>query len=152
MTPRNMVNKHTLLALSDVQKIKQIVQCILIANKLMECKLHKVEHFAWLPTALNASASRQKNNINTMNSVHKLLIKLSLCISYIYLPIDKKLKVIPVQAVGVLRVARGWGSHTFRHSTHWWRQGCQPYAPAAIYPQEDSWYSFLSEAESTPGP
>jgi hypothetical protein len=23
--------------------------------------------------------------------------------------------------------------------------------PTALYPQEDSWYSFLSEAESTPG-
>jgi hypothetical protein len=30
--------------------------------------------------------------------------------------------------------------------------GCQPYAPAALYPQEDSWYSFLLEAESTPRP
>jgi hypothetical protein len=27
----------------------------------------------------------------------------------------------------------------------------KPYAPAAFYPQEDSWYSFLLEAESTPG-
>jgi hypothetical protein len=33
----------------------------------------------------------------------------------------------------------------------WWSE-CQPYAPAALYPQEDSWYSFLLEAESTPGP
>jgi hypothetical protein len=24
--------------------------------------------------------------------------------------------------------------------------------PAALYPQEDSWYSFLLEAQSTPGP
>jgi hypothetical protein len=24
------------------------------------------------------------------------------------------------------------------------------YVPAALYPQEDSWYSFLLEAESTP--
>jgi hypothetical protein len=24
--------------------------------------------------------------------------------------------------------------------------------PAALYPQEDSWYSFLLEAESTSGP
>jgi hypothetical protein len=30
----------------------------------------------------------------------------------------------------------------------WW-SGCQPYAPAALYPQEYSWYSFLLEAEST---
>jgi hypothetical protein len=30
-------------------------------------------------------------------------------------------------------------------SAHIWRWGCQPYAPAAIYPQENSWYSFLLE-------
>ena len=29
--------------------------------------------------------------------------------------------------------------------------GCQPYAPAALTPRKHSWYSFLSEAESTPG-
>jgi hypothetical protein len=32
---------------------------------------------------------------------------------------------------------------------HKWRWGCQPYAPDALYPQEDAWYSFLLEAEST---
>jgi hypothetical protein len=37
-------------------------------------------------------------------------------------------------------------------SAHRWRQDCQPYAPADFYPQEDSWYSFLLEVESTPGP
>jgi hypothetical protein len=30
----------------------------------------------------------------------------------------------------------------YRHSGH----RCQPYAPAAFYPQENSWYSFLLEA------
>jgi hypothetical protein len=40
----------------------------------------------------------------------------------------------------------------FRHSAHRWRQGCQDYAPAAFYHQENSWYSFLLEAESTPRP
>jgi hypothetical protein len=39
-----------------------------------------------------------------------------------------------------------------RESTHRWRWDCQPYAPAALYSQEDSWYSYLLEAESTPGP
>jgi hypothetical protein len=39
-----------------------------------------------------------------------------------------------------------------RHSSHRWRWGCQPYAQAALYPQEDSWYSFMLEAESTSGP
>ena len=30
--------------------------------------------------------------------------------------------------------------------------GCQPYVPAAFTPRKYSWYSFLLEAESTPGP
>ena len=29
---------------------------------------------------------------------------------------------------------------------------CQPYAPAAFTPRKYSWYSFLLEAELTPGP
>jgi len=29
---------------------------------------------------------------------------------------------------------------------------CQPYAPAAFTPKKYSWYSFLLEAETTPGP
>ena len=29
---------------------------------------------------------------------------------------------------------------------------CQPYAPAAFTSRKHSWYSFLLEAESTPGP
>jgi len=33
----------------------------------------------------------------------------------------------------------------------WW-QGCQTYAPAAFTPRKYSWYSFLLEAELTPGP
>jgi hypothetical protein len=39
-----------------------------------------------------------------------------------------------------------------RQSAHRCRWGCQRYAPATLYPQEDSWCSFLLEAESTPGP
>jgi hypothetical protein len=38
-----------------------------------------------------------------------------------------------------------------RHSAHRWRWGCQPYVLVTLYPQEDSWYSFLLEAESTQG-
>jgi hypothetical protein len=37
-------------------------------------------------------------------------------------------------------------------SAHIWLWSCQPYAPAALYPHEDSWYSFLLEAEPIPGP
>jgi len=32
------------------------------------------------------------------------------------------------------------------------QDGCHPYAPAAFTPTECSWYRFLLEAESTPGP
>jgi hypothetical protein len=39
-----------------------------------------------------------------------------------------------------------------RQSAHRWRWGCQPYSPGALYIQEDSWYSFLLEVESTPRP
>jgi hypothetical protein len=44
-----------------------------------------------------------------------------------------------------------------RQAFNRWRQGCQPYAPAHTLPPgffifKDSWYSFLLEAESTPGP
>jgi hypothetical protein len=38
-----------------------------------------------------------------------------------------------------------------RQSVDRWRWGCQPYTLAALYTQEDSWYSFLLEAEFTPG-
>jgi hypothetical protein len=38
-----------------------------------------------------------------------------------------------------------------RKSVHRWQWGCQPYAPAALYPQEDSCYSFVLQAESTAG-
>jgi hypothetical protein len=34
-----------------------------------------------------------------------------------------------------------------------WRwQGCQPYAPPAFTRRKYSWYLFLLDAESTPGP
>jgi hypothetical protein len=36
-------------------------------------------------------------------------------------PMDKG-KVISVQAVEAHRIARGWGSHIFRHSAHRWRE------------------------------
>jgi hypothetical protein len=65
---------------------------------------------------------------------------------------DKNVKVKLALSMEALRVARGRGSHIFRHSAHRWWQGCQPYVPAAFYLQEDFWYSFFIEAESTPGP
>jgi ABC-type multidrug transport system fused ATPase/permease subunit len=46
-----------------------------------------------------------------------------------------------------LRVPGGWGSQILQ-----WRYGCQSYALAAFTPRKYSWYSFLLEAELTPGP
>jgi hypothetical protein len=37
-----------------------------------------------------------------------------------------------------------------RQSAHRWWWGCQPYALAAFYPQEDSWYSFLLKSDPIP--
>jgi hypothetical protein len=39
-----------------------------------------------------------------------------------------------------------------RQWAHRWRWGCQSCVPAALHPQEDSWYSFLLEAKLTSGP
>jgi hypothetical protein len=36
-----------------------------------------------------------------------------------------------------------------RKLAHIWPWGCHPDSPAALYPQEESWYSFLLEVEST---
>jgi hypothetical protein len=40
-----------------------------------------------------------------------------------------------LQAVEAHRVARGRGSHITYQTANRWRQGCQLYAPAALYPQ-----------------
>ena len=40
----------------------------------------------------------------------------------------------------------------FRDNGHRMLVGCQPCAPAAFTPRKYSWYSFLLEAMSTPGP
>jgi hypothetical protein len=37
-------------------------------------------------------------------------------------------------------IVRRRGSHIFYTVAHRWRWGCQRYAPAVLYPQEDSWY------------
>jgi hypothetical protein len=66
----------------------------------------------------------------------QVLIAVVMKISIFWDMVKVKGKVVPVRAVEALRVARDRGSHIFR-SVHRRRQGCQPYAPAAFYPQED---------------
>jgi hypothetical protein len=71
-----------------------------------------------------------------------------------------KVKISLLQVMEAHRGLRAFKAPTLlRQTANRWLQGCQPYAPAALYPQvsllfffKDSWYSFLLEAESTPGP
>jgi hypothetical protein len=64
-----------------------------------------------------------------------------------------KSEAIPVTGLGGTIRLRDVEAPTFStKSAHRWRWGCQPHAPAALYPQQVSWYSFPLEAESTPGP
>ena len=52
-------------------------------------------------------------------------------------------------------VARGFQKvkvHRFHDNDTGRWSGCQPYAPAAFTPRKYTCYSFLLEAESTPGP
>jgi hypothetical protein len=61
----------------------------------------------------------------------------------------KKGKAVPLQAWAGPQGSRRLGSQISQQSAH---EGGQPYTPAAFTPQENSWYSFPLEAESTPGP
>jgi hypothetical protein len=61
-------------------------------------------------------------------------------------------KTIPLQALTGPKGSRRSMFPDFKTiGTCRW-QGCQPYAPAAFTPRKYSWYLFLLEAESYPGP
>jgi hypothetical protein len=60
---------------------------------------------------------------------------------------------VPVQAVEALRVVRGWVSHNFQTFGSQMAVRLSALRAGGFFtPQENSWYSFLLEAESTPGP
>jgi hypothetical protein len=61
-------------------------------------------------------------------------------------------KAIPLQALTGPEGSKRLRLPDFKTVGTWSWQGCQPYAPAAFTPRKYSWYSFLLEAESTPGP
>jgi hypothetical protein len=65
---------------------------------------------------------------------------------------EKKGKAIPVTGRrGPIDLSDVEAPTFTRQSAHRWRWSCQPYAPAALYLQENYWHSFLLDAESTPG-
>jgi hypothetical protein len=57
-----------------------------------------------------------------------------------------------LQALTGLQGSRRLRLPDFKTIGTWSWQGCHPYAPVAFTPRKYSWYSFLSEAESTPEP
>jgi hypothetical protein len=89
-----------------------------------------------------------------------------------YMDIKYKLKINDFWTSLIIRYYKNWRTHSFgdwicfrpvvkwetveaptfsRQSAHRRPRG-QTYAPAVLYPQEYSWYSFLIDAESTEGP
>jgi hypothetical protein len=54
--------------------------------------------------------------------------------------------------MGTYKVVRRRGSHSFLDNRLTDGGEVSLTRPPALYPQEYSWYSFLLEAESTPGP
>ena len=63
-----------------------------------------------------------------------------------------KAKAIPLQAWTGPEGSTRLRFPDFKTIGTWRWQGCQPYAPAVFTPRKYSRYSFLLEAESTPGP
>jgi hypothetical protein len=61
-------------------------------------------------------------------------------------------KEIPLEALTGPEGSRRLKLPNFKTIGTWMWQGCQPYAPTAFTPSKYSWYSFLLEAESAPGP
>jgi hypothetical protein len=61
-------------------------------------------------------------------------------------------KATPLQALTSPEGLKRLRLPEFKTIGTWRCKGCQPYAPAAFTPRKYSWYSFLLEAESTPGP
>jgi hypothetical protein len=65
---------------------------------------------------------------------------------------NKQGKAIPLQALTGPEDSRSLRLPDFKTIGTWRWQGCQPYTPTAFTSRKYFWYSFLLEADSTPGP
>jgi hypothetical protein len=66
--------------------------------------------------------------------------------------VKSKSNAVPLQAWSGPDGSRRFKVPWFRDNGAEWWYVCQPYAPTAFTPRKYSWYSFLLEAESIPGP
>jgi len=102
--------------------------------------------------------AQRRNRLTTHFSERNLVVKrrISVC-QYTMLHNIKRRRVIvkgtgkasPVQSWTGPEVPRRMRFPDFKTTGTWKWWGCQPYAPAAYTPRKYSWYSFVSEAEST---
>ena len=84
---------------------------------------------------------------HTQTDRHGLQIWLLIKITH-----GKKVKQSHYRPGQALRVPGGWGFQISRQSAHECGRVVSPTHRSPLHPRKYSWYSFLLEAESTPGP
>jgi hypothetical protein len=108
-------------------------------HKVLQVPVHNKHTYLLVSPSLNLFSTQYRKLRNTpSNNIWYVKVKVKV----------KQSRYRPrvVQRVPGIKVAR-----FHNNGTGWW-YGCQTYAPPAFTPRKYTWYSFLLEAESTPGP